>query len=232
MVVGLITARDGSKGIPNKNMVDLGGKPLLAYSFEVAVDCVQLDRTFLSTDITAAVDLAGDYPEIEVPYIRPKELCTDEASQVAVVEHFLNYLQTEEQLCPNYLVLLQPTCPLRKAFEIDMAIELVKQNHIESLIGVTNVMHHPADYFYRDPVNKNCILPVMRSPEWQQRQDFPEVFFNTGALYICSAEYLRTKHRFFDESSFLYEMSPESMLDIDTEFDLQITRGFIRERCS
>ena len=232
MVVGLITARGASKGIPNKNMVDLDGKPLLAYSFEVGSDCSELDRIFLSTDMPSAIDLAKGFPRIEVPFVRPKELCGDNTTQIKVTEHFLDHLESRECIRPDYLVLLQPTCPLRVAEEIDAAINLVKRDKIQSLIGVTTVMHHPGDYWYRDPDLKSRICPVMRSPKWEQRQDFPEIYFNTGALYICSYDYLRQNQKFYDKSSYLFEMAQETMFDIDSEFDLSVVRGFLKETCS
>ncbi len=198
----------------------------------MGADCSGLDRIFLSTDIPSAIDLAKAFPRIEVPFVRPKELCGDNTTQIKVTEHFLDHLESSECIRPDYLVLLQPTCPLRVVEEIDAAIKLVKRDKIQSLIGVTTVMHHPADYWYRDPDIKNRICPVMRSPEWEQRQDFPHIYFNTGALYICSSDYLRSKQRFYDETSYLFEMSPETMFDVDTAFDLSVVRGFLKEKCS
>ena len=227
MIVGLITARGGSKGIPNKNIVDVGGKPLLQHSFETAVACKTLDRIFLSTDMPTAIELAGQFPRLEVPFVRPKKLCLDDSTQIEVVTHFLDHLKNTEGLRPDYLVLLQPTCPLRISAEIDSAVQLMKEQGIESLMGVTEVMHHPADYLYRDETSPNKFKWVMRSPEWHQRQEFPKIYFNTGALYICSCEYLLREQRFFDEKSYLFEMSEETIFDVDSSFDLRILRGYL-----
>jgi len=230
MVIGLITARGGSKGIPNKNMIDVGGRPLLQYSIEAAVACETLDRVFLSTDMPAAMELATQFPRLEVPFTRPAELCTDDATQIQVVQHLFDHLKEAEGCRPEYLVLLQPTCPLRDPAEIDAAVRLVKEQKLESLMGVTEAMHHPADYVYPDPDSPGEYKWVMRSPQWKQRQDFPKVYFNTGALYICSLEFLDRTQDFFDERSHLFEMSAETLFDVDSAFDLSLLRGYLLEK--
>ena len=227
MVVGLITARSGSKGIANKNMVDVGGKPLLQYSMEAAVGCETLDRIFLSTDMHEAIELSKQFPRVEVPFVRPEKLCADNSTQIDVVTHLLDYLNDTEDLRPDYLVLLQPTCPLRISSEIDSAVRLMREQGIESLMGVTEAMHHPADYVYQDPTAPGEFRWVMRSPEWEQRQDFPKVYFNTGALYICTCDYLLRERQFFDERSYLFNMSEETIFDVDSLFDLRLLRGYL-----
>jgi CMP-N-acetylneuraminic acid synthetase len=228
MVVGIITARGGSKGLPGKNMLDLGGKPLIEHTFTTAQACACLDRIILSTDIPEAVALCrGRYPKIEVPFVRPKELCTDDTSQSDVVAHLLDYLENAERLVPQAVVLLQPTSPFRRVSEIDAAMRTFQGDRCDSLLGVTRVLHHPADYLYRRQPGDMRFQWVMRSPDWRRRQDFPEIYFNTGALYICSVRYFRMHRQFFDESSTLFPMSAESALDIDTGFDLELARGWL-----
>ena len=83
----------------------------MSYSFEVGADCSGLDRIFLSTDMPSAIDLAKDYPRIEVPFVRPKELCRDDSIQINVAEHLINHLESSERVCPDYLVLIAANLP-------------------------------------------------------------------------------------------------------------------------
>ena len=231
MVVGIITARGGSKGIRGKNMIDLCGKPLLSYTLQTASNCLAIDKIYLSTDMDSAIDLAINYPKIIVPFKRSKKLSTDKSTQFDVVENVLNYIEKNENFQPLHIVLLQPTSPFRKTNEIDVAIELIKKDKFSSLIGVTEAMHHPAEYLYKDPGNNKRIINVMNSIKWKQRQDYPTVYFNTGALYICELKFLREQKKFYNDESYLFKMSPESMIDIDSEFDLMLARSLAKELC-
>jgi CMP-N-acetylneuraminic acid synthetase len=231
MVLAVITARGGSNGLPGKNMVELGGRPLIEHTFETAAACSGIDRVLLSTDIPEAVDLARTkYPKIEAPFLRPAELCRDDTSQVAVIEHVLAHLQIGEGWSPRTLVLLQPTSPFRRLQEIVNAIRTFHETRCESLLGVARALHHAADYIYRRKPDDAEFQWVMRDPTWRRRQDFPEVYFNTGALYMCTVAYFRAHGRFYDPSSRLFVMAEESVLDIDTPFDLQLARGWWTHR--
>jgi CMP-N-acetylneuraminic acid synthetase len=233
MVIGIITARGGSKGLQGKNMVDLGGRPLIEHTFVTAQQCASLKRIFLSTDILEAITLArARFPRIEVPYVRPPALCTDRASLVDVVSHLLEHLKLKEDFEPEAIMLLQPTSPFRRVTEIEDAIRTFRECDCESMLGVTRALHHPADYIYRSSCADTQFTWVMRAPEWRCRQDFPDVYFNTGALYMCRTKYLLTNRRFYDEGSRLFQMAEESALDIDTPFDLRLARGWWNEMSS
>ena|ERR1017187_10049409 len=228
MIVGIIPARKGSKGIPGKNMIDLGGRPLLDYTLAMAESCRQLDRIILTTNMPDAIDWATQhYRRIETPFVRPEHLAGSSASPVEVVLHAIDYLEERETLPVKVIVLLQPTCPFRRLSEVEEAISLFQANNLDSLIGVSRVWHHPSDYIYRNPENMAEFKYVFRESNWKQRQDFPEVLFMTGALYICRAEYLRSTHGFYDQQSHLFKMAEETMIDIDSPFDLTLARGLL-----
>lgn len=208
-------------------MVELGGRPLIAHTFATAQACTGIDRTFLSTDIPEALALAQrSYPKIEVPFVRPPELCRDETSQVEVVDHLLEHLENSERLVPDAIVLLQPTSPFRRIGEMAAALRTFHETGCQSLLGVAKVLHHPADYLYRKADAEAPFEWVMRAPEWRRRQDFPEVYFNTGALYICTTRYFLHHRQFYDQDSRLFVMAEESALDIDTPFDFQLAQGW------
>jgi CMP-N-acetylneuraminic acid synthetase len=228
MILGIITARGGSQGIPGKNMIDLGGRPLLDYTFAVAEHARRLDRVVLSTDMPDAIEWARrHYRRIETPFVRPAHLCEASSSSADVVLHAVEFLEKEERARIEAIVLLQPTCPFREVVEVDAAIDLFRNEALSSLIGVSRVWHHPSDYVQRASTGSTGFRYVMRDPAWKRRQDFPEVWFITGALYICRLEYLRRSGGFCDEHSHLYPMSEATMVDIDTPFDLSVARGLV-----
>jgi len=228
MIIGIITARKGSKGIPNKNLTPLGGKALIEYTFEVASDCPGLDRVFLTTDSQEVIDLArAEYPRIEAPFVRPAQLAGDNSSHVEVVNHLLTYLKDHSGVRPEAFALLQPTSPFRRTGEIQDALALFRKQRLKSLLGVAPVMHHPADYVWRRRGEKQSFEEVLVRPPGIRRQDLPEVFFISGALFICNCDWYWANQRFYDHESHLFQMSQETLMDIDTPFDLQLATGYL-----
>ena len=121
MVYAIIPARSGSKGVPNKNIINLGGYPLLAYSIVAAKKCKEIDRGFVSTDSEEYAKIARQYGA-EVPFIRPKSISGDTALDIEWFKHFVDWLNNKEGFCPEYLVHLRPTTPLRDPEIIDKAV--------------------------------------------------------------------------------------------------------------
>lgn len=209
-------------------MIDLGGRPLLDYSMATAECSNRLDRILLSTNMPDAIEWAHrHYRRIETPFVRPEELAGPATSVVDVVLHAVDFLRNHGNASPDVVVLLQPTCPFRRASEVDDAVRLFLDNDIASLIGVSRVWHHPSDYVERDRENADRFHFVYRDPTWLRRQDFPEVLFISGALYICRVDFLRANRSFYDRSSMLFQMSEQTMIDIDSPFDLSVARGLL-----
>lgn len=228
MILGIIPARKGSVGIPGKNMVDLGGRPLLDHTLATAERCLKLDRIVLSTNMPDAIDWARrHYRRIEVPFVRPEHLSEASSSSNDVILHAVEFFEKEEKSPIEVIVLLQPTCPFRRIEEIEAAVDLFQSNRLRSLVGVSRVWQHPGDCVFRKPGGMGGFRHVFREPAWKRRQDFPEVWFITGALYICRTEHLRQTGNLFDEHSHLFPMAEETMVDIDEPFDLAIARGLI-----
>ena len=228
MILGIIPARQGSRGIPGKNMIDLGGRPLLDYTLATAAESRKLDRVVLSSNMADAIEWTNQHhPKVETPFVRPEHLSESTSSSLDVVLHAVDFLERRDGVSVNTVVLLQPTCPFRRVAELDAAIELFETRALSSLVGVSRVWHHPSDYVYRASEAAAGFRYVLRDPAWKRRQDFPEVWFITGSLYICSVEYLRRTSGFCDEHSHLFQMSEETMVDIDSPFDLAIARGLV-----
>ncbi|MCX6222372.1 MAG: acylneuraminate cytidylyltransferase family protein [Bacteroidia bacterium] len=223
MVVAIITARANSKGLPGKNMLNLGGLPLIQHTFEIASKSEVFDKIILSTDLESAIELSQKYSKIEVPFKRPEHLCGDNVSQVEVVNHVLDYLAKTE-FALTHFVLLQPTAPFRTINEMRQGVDLLKSGS-ESVLGVTKVMHHPADYLIRDESGLlNYLMPEFMS---KPRQSFPPVYFNSGGFYGCSVKFFKEKQIFYDKYSALLIMNEKSVIDIDTEFDLKLANCII-----
>ena len=123
-VLGIITARGGSKGIPGKNIKSLLGKPLISYTIEEAKKSGVFDRLILSTDSEEIAEVAKKY-NCEVPFIRPVELAEDQVSHLPVIQHAVTWLKNKENYYPDYIMILQPTSPLRRDFHIKEAVDLL-----------------------------------------------------------------------------------------------------------
>jgi CMP-N-acetylneuraminic acid synthetase len=223
MIVAIVTARANSKGLPGKNLLDLGGKPLIQHSFDVALESKVFDRIILSTDSKDAINLAKAQKGIDVPFVRPDYLCDDKASQVDVINHVLDYLKAEN-FGITHFVLLQPTAPFRKISEIQDGVRLLHLGS-KSVIGVTPVMHHPADYLIKTDNNKlTYLMPEFAS---KTRQSFPSVYFNNGGFYGCELDFFNKNQVFYNKDSDLLLMEEETLIDIDTEFDFRLAKGLI-----
>ena len=127
-ILGLITARGGSKGLPRKNIRTLLGKPLIAWTIDQAIASDYLDKIVVSTDSKIIADISKDFGA-EVPFLRPKMLATDTATSVDVINHTLDYLTDKNQIF-DYFALLEPTSPLRETSDINLAIEQLINNSL------------------------------------------------------------------------------------------------------
>ncbi len=228
MVVAIVTARSGSKGLVGKNMLSIGNKPLIEYTLNAALESVEIDEVILSTDIDEAIAKYSNIStKLKIPYKRPAHLCSDESTHVAVLNDLCQYFENENKnKNVSFIILLQPTSPFRTSDEINEGVRMLK-NGFESVLGVCKVMHHPADYLYLNEQQK--LTNIL--PEWKgkRRQEFPEMYFNNGAFYGCSLPYFKKNQRFYDEESGLLLMNENTLIDIDTPFDMKIAKLLINE---
>ena len=144
--MAIIPARGGSKGIPNKNLVLLGGVPLIVHSIRAALAASSITRTVVSTD-SAAIAAVASRAGAEVPFRRPAKLATDSATTADVVIHAIKTLEQNSPV-PDIIVVLQPTSPLRVAADIDGAVELLHSTGAPSIVSISEV-DHPVDWLFR-----------------------------------------------------------------------------------
>jgi len=215
----LIPARGGSKGIPGKNIATLGGKPLIAWTIEQALQCGQ-GRVLVSTDSEEIATVARD-AGAEVPFLRPAELAGDEAGSFEVAEHALNWVETSSGELPELLVLLQPTSPFRTVDDIVAAVRVVENSVAPAVIGVCEANPHP---WMTRQIGPNGLLDYfVKVPEHiKRRQDFPPAYVVNGAIYVIRARVLLEKKTFQPAGTLAYVMPQERSLDIDLPSDLQL----------
>jgi len=216
----LIPARGGSKGIPKKNIVELAGKPLIAWTIEAAKKSKYIEKIYVSTDDPNIADISKRYGA-EIPYIRPSELSTDNAPTKDVVFYHLKYD------APDILVLLQPTSPLRNNRHIDEAIELFIEKRATAVISVKEVSEKP---FWMQKINRSGFLEPAFNMEYYRRQDMPVFYIPNGAIYIYDIDKLLKNRTLFPEETIPYIMDRESSVDIDDHIDLKIAEIFLGER--
>ncbi len=219
--LGLVPARGGSKGLPGKHLADLGGRPVLAWTAAAALASQLLDRVVLSTDDEEIAAL-GRQVGLDVPFSRPPELAGDDVPSADVVRHAVNALGEVW----DYVVLLQPTSPLRVAGDIDAAIRLCHERSAPACVSVSPVRQHP-DWMFR--VAPDCTLePLLNGgTRADRRQDLRAVFALNGAVYVASGERLRRDDPFDVAGSVAYVMPPERSVDLDTQQDLFLLRTLV-----
>ena len=202
----------------------LGNYSLIEHSIMAANNASEIDEIILSTDIVEIIDeLKSKYSKLNVPYVRPDHLCQDNSTHVEVINDLFQYFEKINKKITHF-VLLQPTSPFRTSDEINEGVNLLKKGN-ESVLGVCKTMHHPADYIYLDS-NKQ-IKNIMPDFKGKRRQEFPEIYFNNGAFYGCSINYFKKNQMFYDENSQLLIMNENTLIDIDTEFDMKLAKSII-----
>lgn len=223
-ILALIPARGGSKRLPGKNVRSLGGKPLIAWSIDVAKGLPDICDVFVSTDNSGIADVArraGAY----VPWLRPAELATDTASSVDVALHALNWYEGEKGAVDG-LLLLQPTSPFRRRETIDRGIGIFCQNNYRPVVSVSPSDSHPMWCF---KIQGMEMTPFIEGGGLHLRsQDLPPAYVVSGAFYLITPNDLRKHRSFFTDITMpLVINNPEESIDIDTEWDWKNAEAFL-----
>lgn len=200
-ILGLIPARGGSKGLPQKNIMPLLGKPLIEWTIEDAKQSRYLDYFLVTTDDLQIAEVAKK-AGAPVPFMRPSDLATDTATSSDVIIHAIDFLKNQGELF-DYFVLLEPTSPLREPEDIDLAIQSLIDNahHATSIVGVAKVeATHPA---FDAMINPDGILVPWQGGSFKtlRRQDLSEVYFFEGTIYASKIDV------FFKEKTFLHDQT-------------------------
>jgi CMP-N,N'-diacetyllegionaminic acid synthase len=221
-VLALITARGGSKGLPRKNVLLARGKPLIAWTVEAAISSECVCRVVLTSDddeIMTAAKAAG----CDVPFCRPAYLADDMANSIDVVLHALDQLPGYE-----YVLVLQPTSPLRTAEDIDAAFLLMVNSDAPSCVSVCEVDQSPYWMFRIKDGNKIERL-LSENVIATRRQDLTPAYVLNGALYIARVDWLQHSKSFVGEGCIAYVMPKERSLDIDNLEDFEFFRRKVEQ---
>lgn len=225
-VLFLIPARGGSKGLPDKNIKKIAGKPLIYYSIDAAKFFLDDKvRICISTDSEKIIKTVEDYG-MKVPFIRPSEISTDEASSESVMLHALNfYRENGEEF--DLLILLQPTSPLRNFRHISEALKLYDQS-LDMIVSVKQTKSNP--YFNLFEENRNGYLKRSKKNIFTRRQDCPNIYELNGAIYIINVNSLLKKGFLKLDKVKKYIMSEMDSVDIDTQQDLENAEKIITNK--
>ena len=222
---GIIPARKGSKSIKNKNTIIIKNKPLIEYTFKEAKKS-KLAQSFVLTDSLKIKNIASKY-KINTDYIRPLKVSRDKTSTVETLIHFLKDKKINFKF--KYLVILQPTSPLRSYKDINLAIKQFKKKKLTSLASLSGSLEHPYVVIKIDKKNKKWkyILPKTK---FFRRQDYDiDSYFINGAIFIVSRKYLEEKLKIISNNHGFYFMPKSRSLDLNDYEDIKIIKGLLKK---
>ncbi len=229
-ILAIIPARGGSKGLKDKNIKQILGKPLIAWSIEAGLNSKYIDTVMVTTDSEKIASISRDFGA-EVPFLRPNELACDTATSMDVIFHAINYYKNELNQKYDYIILLEPTSPQRTVDDIDNAIEkLINNINASALVSTSKVEScHPAymikklkDDFFEGYENKDINIT--------RRQDFLDLNFIDGTLYISQVKILFEKKSFYHDKTLCYDVPKWKSLEIDDLDDFIMIEALMKKR--
>ena len=222
-VLAIIPARAGSKSIKNKNLVKIKNKPLISYTIEEAKKSRLINEIYISSDSRRIIELAK-FNKINY-VLRPKKISSDKAKTIETIKHLIKYFKKKNNFYPDYVIILQPTSPLRKSYHIDQAIKLIiKNKKSDSLVSCVKVRHS---------YNPNSLMKIKSdgflkfNKKLKRRQDKSDFYARNGAaIYIIKYPVYLSK--IFGKNTIPYIMDTKSSLDIDDMHDLRKLKKILR----
>ena len=218
--IAIIPARSGSKGLPEKNILDLNGHPLMYYTIKAALESGCFDTVMVSTDSEKYADIAKSCGA-EVPFLRSEELSSDTAGSWDVVREVL----TQYKVMGNsfdYVALMQPTSPLRNAEDIKNAFKMLSRDNVHTVVSVTEV-EHPVQWCFTMSESKSMKTYAESAYNQMRRQDLEAHYRENGAIYIVNAsKILNRDYNYYGDNCYGYVMPGERSMDIDSRMDFMI----------
>lgn len=223
--IAIIPARSGSKGLPDKNILPLKGKPLLAYSVEAAHASGMFDVIHVSTDSSHYADIARDFGADE-PFLRSAETSSDTASSEDAIREVLLRYRERGQLFETFM-LLQPTSPLRTAEDICAAFRLLEEKRADSVISVCEMEHSPL-WANTLPADGN-MADFIRAEGNKRRQELDTYYRMNGAIYLVNSDFFLRTGSLYGDNSYAYKMPAGRSVDIDGRTDFLIAEALLGE---
>jgi CMP-N-acetylneuraminic acid synthetase len=222
-VLGVVTARAGSKGLPGKNLKVLAGKPLLAYTVDAARTSGVLDRVILSTEDEQIAEVGRELG-CDVPFMRPRDLAQDDTPHLPVIQHAVRWMQERASYTPDAVMILQPTSPLRSAEDVRAAVDVLERSRADSVVSVSEVPPHTHPMrVLRVDDSGAAVLFVTGEPvrhRINRRQDLPAAWVMNGAIYLCRTGVLFAgSPSLYGDRVVVYRMPADRGLSIDDARD-------------
>jgi CMP-N-acetylneuraminic acid synthetase len=227
-VIAIIPARGGSKGLPGKNIRPLCGKPLIAWSIERALQSHYVDAVVVTTDSHEIADVALRYGA-EVPFLRPAHLASDTASSVDTVLHALDHYRDTLGKTFDYVVLLEPTSPLREVGDIDSMLDklLAHADDFDAIVSVGEVHEHPS---IMKRLEGNTMQPFYANLAMtSRRQDNVPAYFPYGVAYVVSTDTLCSLQTFYPPRATFFEIKRHQCFEIDDLCDFLVVETMMKQ---
>ncbi|MFA6184004.1 MAG: acylneuraminate cytidylyltransferase family protein [Parcubacteria group bacterium] len=216
-ILAVITARSGSKGIPGKNLKKLRKKPLVVYTIQVAKKSKLISHLIVSTDDKKIADISKKL-KVQVPFLRPAALASDTASHIDVMKHANDFMEKKLGIIFDYVVILQPTSPLREAKDIDETLKkIINNKQADSAVSLVEIdCNHPIKI---KKIIGDRVFPYCIKENVFRRQDLPTAYKRSGAVYVMTRDLLMKKNKIFGNNIVGHIVPKERSIDIDNEFD-------------
>lgn len=228
-ILAIIPARGGSKGIPRKNIRNLAGKPLVAWTIETALKASCLNRVIVSTDDVEIARISKRYGA-DVPFLRPKKLANDTTPDILVYQHAIEWLEKNEMYRPEIIVWLRPTSPLRSCEDINGAVKKIIDTDADCVRSVCKAKHHPYWIFRREENDQLVtFIDGINLTDYFQRQLLPDAYFINGAVDVVKRTTI-IKGDFNSGDVRGFEMEIERSIDIDNEMDFLLSEIILQKR--
>lgn len=228
-VIAIIPARSGSKGLPGKNIKELCGKPLIAWSIEAGLDSMYIDEVMVTTDSEKIANIARQFGA-SVPFLRPAKLASDTATTIDTVKHVIGFYERELQKKFDYVVLLEPTSPLRKESDLDGMIEKIcsLDEEFDAIVSLGEVHEHPSimKKIVGNEIEPYCKELVMTT----RRQDNEAAYFPYGVAYIVKTKTLLEEETFYARRTTHYLIQRYQCYEIDDVYDFLTIENIMKHQ--
>jgi N-acylneuraminate cytidylyltransferase len=229
-ILAVIPARGGSKGVKRKNIRAICGKPLIGYTIEAAQSAgYLLHRFIVSTEDEEIAAIASNFGA-DVPFLRPAELARDTVPTLPVLQHAVRFVEDQDGITLDWVLLLQPTAPLRMREDIEASVNLAIQNDCDSVISVVQILaEHP---ILMKRIENNRLLPYcIEEKEGTRRQDLkPPAYMRNGAIYLTRRDVMMDEDSIWGRVIRPYVMPPERSVNIDSELELRLVELIMQDQ--
>ncbi len=228
-VLAIVPARAGSKGLPGKNIIGICGKPLIAWSIEAGLSSEFIDEIIVSTDSAEIAQISIEWGA-KVPFIRPAEISTDETPTFDVIEHAVEFYK-QKKFEFDFIVILEPTSPLRTALDIDLALKtLAYHQEASAIVGISSTTTQNPSFLVRKGSKAELTPFIGTTLKAIRRQDVEEVFFIEGSVYISKTHELFLRKTFYHEGTIGFEVPKWKSFEIDDLEDLIVVEALMRKK--